>query len=193
MMVIPYHFEESDDGHVYTATRRDSTTSYSTIRDVDQESTTSLPQPLNYNSDMEYYQQSCPSSNLQFYPIRIKRKSVYMTYLLTLFLGIVGGHHFYLGRPKFGTLYIFTAGLLGMGYVVDLVRVPWLVDNANLEILHPELRGRKYLVDAYLLWLPPFGFLGELVFVMGKCQTRPITKFKQNYPSSAQALELLPK
>ncbi|XP_067653531.1 uncharacterized protein [Haliotis asinina] len=100
---------------------------------------------------------------------RMKKTSV--TYMFAIFLGLFGAHHFYLGRPKFGRLYLCTAGLLGLGYVVDLVRVPWLVENANLEIRHPERRGMKYLGDAYLLWFPPFGLLGFHHFYLGHFYT----------------------
>ncbi|XP_046381545.1 uncharacterized protein LOC124152606 isoform X1 [Haliotis rufescens] len=175
VIVIPYDLDLSFEGHNesprLTYRTHSGTASVGTYDDDGQSSVTSFQFPPNHNADTEYSRQSCPSSNLHFHPVRLKRKSVFVTYFLALFLGIVGAHHFYLGRPKFGTLYIFTAGLLGLGYVVDLIRVPWLVDNANLELLHPELRGRKYLMDAYLLWLPPFGLLGFHHIYLGNIYT----------------------
>merc|ERR1712108_7562 len=56
-------------------------------------------------------------------------------------------------------------GLLGIGWIVDWFRTPSLVAEANQKILckkdptqtpPPPLR----VSDAYLTWLPPFGFLG---------------------------------
>ncbi|XP_067653530.1 uncharacterized protein [Haliotis asinina] len=173
--VTPYGldpvFERHADSPRLTFRTHPAAASVGASDDDGQISVTSFPFPPNHNNDTEYGSQSCPSSNLHFHPVRLKKKSVFVTYFLTLFLGIVGAHHFYLGRPKFGTLYIFTAGLLGLGYVVDLIRVPWLVENANLELHHPELRGRKYLMDAYLLWLPPFGLLGFHHIYLGNVYT----------------------
>lgn len=41
--------------------------------------------------------------------------------ILCLFLGIFGAHHFYAGRSGKGVLYIFTAGLFGIGWLVDII------------------------------------------------------------------------
>lgn len=41
--------------------------------------------------------------------------------LLCIFLGFFGGHKFYEGKIGLGLLYIFTAGLFGIGIFVDLV------------------------------------------------------------------------
>ena len=44
-----------------------------------------------------------------------------------------GFHHFYLGNMFMGILYFFTFGLLGIGWLVDLFRIPSLVKEANLK------------------------------------------------------------
>ena len=41
--------------------------------------------------------------------------------LLCLFLGFVGGHKFYEGKAGLGILYIFTAGLFGIGVIIDFI------------------------------------------------------------------------
>ena len=43
-----------------------------------------------------------------------KQKSKVIAYILWLFLGIFGAHNFYLGRIKWGLLYLFTFGLVGL-------------------------------------------------------------------------------
>ncbi len=48
-------------------------------------------------------------------------------------LGLFGAHHFYLNRPGWGFLYLFTVGLFGIGWLVDLFRIPLLVRDANLR------------------------------------------------------------
>lgn len=43
--------------------------------------------------------------------------------LLCVFLGVVGAHHFYARRPGMGILYIFTGGLFGIGWLVDIIMI----------------------------------------------------------------------
>ena len=51
--------------------------------------------------------------------------SLLISYILWLF-GFTGAHRFYYGRPISGTVYFFTFGLLGIGWLVDLVLIPGL-------------------------------------------------------------------
>jgi TM2 domain-containing membrane protein YozV len=55
-----------------------------------------------------------------------------MGYLLWIF-GFMGAHRFYYGRPVSGTIYFFTLGLLGIGWIVDLVLMPSLDESADLR------------------------------------------------------------
>lgn len=41
--------------------------------------------------------------------------------LLCLFFGVFGVHKFYEGKKGIGILYIFTLGLFGIGWIVDLI------------------------------------------------------------------------
>jgi len=41
--------------------------------------------------------------------------------LLAIFLGGIGVHRFYRGSIGMGILYIFTAGLFGIGWLVDII------------------------------------------------------------------------
>ncbi len=43
--------------------------------------------------------------------------------LLCIFLGGIGAHRFYVGKIGTGILYLFTAGLLGIGWIVDLILI----------------------------------------------------------------------
>lgn len=87
------------------------------------------------------------------------KKSLIEAYLLWLILGFLGAHHFYLRRPLFGVLYIFTFGLLGCGYLIDLFRMPYLVKLANKRTDGQRQDNIKNISDAYTLWFP-FGLLG---------------------------------
>ncbi|XP_072020565.1 uncharacterized protein [Amphiura filiformis] len=55
-------------------------------------------------------------------------------YALGFPLGLLGFHHFYLKRPCWGMLYLFTFGMLGIGFLIDLCRMKSLVDDANRRI-----------------------------------------------------------
>ncbi|XP_041355696.1 uncharacterized protein LOC121373253 [Gigantopelta aegis] len=99
--------------------------------------------------------------------IQPTKKSLVEAYILAVTLGILGAHHFYLRRPWFGIAYLFTFGLFGIGYVVDLCRMPCLVAAANRKIRDPEKESEKDLVDAYLLWFP-CGILGFHLFYLNK-------------------------
>lgn len=41
--------------------------------------------------------------------------------LLCIFLGLFGAHKFYEGKAGMGVLYLFTAGLLGIGWIADII------------------------------------------------------------------------
>lgn len=49
-------------------------------------------------------------------------KNKIVAFFLCLFFGIVGVHYFYVGKVGMGILYLFTAGLFGIGWVVDIFR-----------------------------------------------------------------------
>lgn len=53
-------------------------------------------------------------------------------YLLWIF-GFLGAHRFYYGRPISGTLYFFTLGLLGIGWLVDLFLIPSMNRDADIR------------------------------------------------------------
>ncbi|MDR3138454.1 MAG: DUF4236 domain-containing protein [Treponema sp.] len=64
-----------------------------------------------------------------------KPRSKITAYLLLLFLGLVGGHKFYLKKYGMGFLYIVTMGLFSIGCIADLFTLGRQVDafNAALE------------------------------------------------------------
>lgn len=53
----------------------------------------------------------------------ISSKSKMITLLLAIFLGYWGIHYFYVGKTGMGILYLFTAGIFGIGWIMDIIRI----------------------------------------------------------------------
>lgn len=52
-----------------------------------------------------------------------KRKDKAVALLLCIFLGYFGAHKFYEGKAGMGILYLFTMGLFGIGWIVDIISI----------------------------------------------------------------------
>jgi TM2 domain-containing membrane protein YozV len=66
-------------------------------------------------------------------------------YLLWIF-GFTGSHRFYFGKPVTGTVWFFTFGLLGVGWLIDLFLIPAMDRRA-------DLRYRSGRIDYNLAWI----------------------------------------
>ncbi len=53
-------------------------------------------------------------------------------YILWIFC-FTGSHRFYYGKPMTGTIYFFTLGLLGIGWLIDLFLIPAMDREADLR------------------------------------------------------------
>ena len=51
------------------------------------------------------------------------RKSQIIALILCLLFGMLGVHYFYVGKIGMGLLYLFTGGLFGIGWIVDIIRI----------------------------------------------------------------------
>jgi TM2 domain-containing membrane protein YozV len=85
-----------------------------------------------------------------------------MGYVLWIF-GFTGSHRFYYGKPVSGTLYFFTLGLLGIGWIVDLFLIPSMARQADMRFTE----GRINYNVAWVL-LTFLGLFGIHRFYMGK-------------------------
>ena len=69
-------------------------------------------------------------------------KSLGIAYLLWLPpLGLLGIHRYYCGRVGTGLLWLFTLGLAGIGWLVDVFLIPGIVREANAKVMS-QLRAR---------------------------------------------------
>lgn len=86
-------------------------------------------------------------------------------YLLWIF-GFTGSHRFYYGRPLTGTLWFFTLGLLGIGWLIDLFLIPGMDRDADRRFVE----GDKNFSLAWIL-LTFLGLFGIHRLYMGKWGT----------------------
>ena len=86
-------------------------------------------------------------------------------YLLWIF-GFTGAHRFYFGKPVTGTIWFFTLGLLGIGWLIDVFLIPAMDRQA-------DRRYRAGAFDYTLAWilLTFLGFFGIHRFYLGKWLT----------------------
>lgn len=50
-----------------------------------------------------------------------RARNKWVAFFLCLFLGFIGAHKFYEGKTGMGVLYLFTGGLCGIGWFIDLI------------------------------------------------------------------------
>jgi TM2 domain-containing membrane protein YozV len=97
--------------------------------------------------------------------------SLIVGYLCWLF-GFTGAHRFYYGKQISGTIWFFTLGLFGIGWLIDVILIPGM--NAQAE--------RRYKAGPYdytIAWLllTFVGYLGIHRFYLGKWVTGLIWLF----------------
>ena len=89
----------------------------------------------------------------------------FIGYILWLF-GFTGSHRFYYGKPITGTIWFFTLGLLGIGWLIDLFLIPSMDRQADVRF---QTGPVNYTVSWILLTF--LGLFGVHRFYMGKWLT----------------------
>ncbi|AIY40819.1 hypothetical protein LT85_1661 [Collimonas arenae] len=95
----------------------------------------------------------------------VETHSKVLGYLLWIF-GFTGAHRFYYGKPVTGTIWFFTLGLFGIGWLIDVFLVPGMNRDA-------DLRFTSGPVDYSVAWLllTFLGFFGVHRMYQGKWLT----------------------
>lgn len=91
--------------------------------------------------------------------------SITIGYILWV-VGFIGAHRFYYGRQFTGTLWFCTGGLLGIGWLIDVVLIPGMDRRADLRYQDGPIN-----YSAAWILLTFFGYLGLHRFYMGKLGT----------------------
>lgn len=60
---------------------------------------------------------------------RPRRVDYSVAWILLVFLGVFGIHRFYMGKIFTGVIYLVTGGLLGIGYVYDILTLNEQIDE----------------------------------------------------------------
>ena len=107
-------------------------------------------------------------------------------YILWIF-GFTGSHRFYYGKPISGTIYLFTFGLLGIGWLIDLFLIPAMDREA-------DLRFEAGTIDYTVAWilLTFVGVLGVHRMYMGKWITGDSEAYRYLPDSTQQFKEQNP-
>ncbi len=100
--------------------------------------------------------------NIDLLNLNRKEKTMYRNdthsktigYILWIF-GFLGAHRFYYGKPLSGTLYFFTFGLLGIGWIIDFFLIPSMDEEADFRYVAGEIDYS--LTFIFLTFLGIFG------------------------------------
>ena len=88
--------------------------------------------------------------------------NIIIGYLLWIF-GFIGSHRFYYGKPISGTIYFFTLGLLGIGWLIDIFLIPSMDRKADIKYTQGDID-----YDISWLLLTFLGIFGVHRIYMGK-------------------------
>ena len=73
-------------------------------------------------------------------------------FILWIF-GFLGAHRFYYGKPVTGTIWFFTLGLFGIGWIIDLFLIPGMDRQAARRSFEGRLNYPMSRVLLTFLWM----------------------------------------
>ncbi len=79
----------------------------------------------NSNVTVNNYYNQMPQQTYEYsgFTATESQKSRKISLVLCIFLGFIGAHQFYVKKVGMGFVYLFTVGLFGIGWIVDIVRI----------------------------------------------------------------------
>jgi TM2 domain-containing membrane protein YozV len=86
-------------------------------------------------------------------------------YILWIF-GFMGAHRFYFGKQITGTIYFFTLGLLGIGWLIDLFLIPSMDRACDIKY-----KSGRYDYNVAWLLMVFLGIFGAHRLYLGKWVT----------------------
>ena len=100
----------------------------------------------------QFIKEKINSSDAEFNELTIELKSKRSLFLkklialmLCVFAGTMGLHKFYEGKIGMGILYLFTFALFGVGWIVDIIKLAFQINDASREVNY--LQSEIYLAE----------------------------------------------
>ena len=93
-----------------------------------EKTTTNINDNSSHVTNNYYYVQAPVQEAKNIHKNQIKNetlstKSKGVCFILCFFFGFFGVHHFYVGKIGTGILYLFTCGLFGFGWLIDIFKI----------------------------------------------------------------------
>lgn len=104
----------------------------------------------------------------------MKDKDIITEFILCLFLGYFGAHKFYERKIGLGILYLFTFGLCGIGWLIDLIVL-------FFKIPAPDDRKKQCVQDLNNFQNTPLSIDNNLKFAHSSYFVEPVDDFVSDY------------
>jgi len=117
-------------------------------------------------------------------------RSKALTFWLAFFLGFLGIHRFYLGKPLTGLLWFFTSGLFSFGYLFDVIFIAFnLMRDGQGQKLRPPGLIHDLIIKVMAILLL-FSVISFFYFIINLALTEPSHPIFQELPDFPGAIDV---